>query len=55
MEKSDTKILLVVLDGLGGLPVREDGKTELELANTPNLDQLAFVSACGMHIPVDIG
>ena len=55
LEKSDTKILLVVLDGLGGLPVREDGKTELELANTPNLDQLAFVSACGMHIPVDIG
>jgi 2,3-bisphosphoglycerate-independent phosphoglycerate mutase len=55
LEKNDTKILLVVLDGLGGLPVREDGKTELELANTPNLDRLAYLSACGLHIPVDIG
>ena len=55
LEKSGGKILLVVLDGLGGLPVREDGKTELELANTPNLDRLAYLSACGLHIPVDYG
>ena len=55
LEKKGGKILLVVLDGLGGLPVREDGKTELELANTPNLDALAYRSACGMHIPVDYG
>jgi len=55
LEKNNSKILLVVLDGLGGLPVREDGKTELELANIPNLDKLAYKSACGMHIPVDYG
>ena len=54
VEKNDTKILLVVLDGLGGLPVK-NGKTELEIARTPNLDSLAKISALGMHIPVDYG
>ncbi len=49
-----SKILLVVLDGIGGLPVK-DGRTELELAKTPNLDRLARVSATGLHIPVDYG
>lgn len=32
-----------------------DGKTELESANTPNLDSLAAHSACGLHIPVAPG
>ncbi|SHK19734.1 2,3-bisphosphoglycerate-independent phosphoglycerate mutase [Thermocrinis minervae] len=54
VKQNNTKLILVVLDGIGGLPV-EDGKTELELAHTPNLDKLAKVSALGMHIPVDIG
>ncbi|RPI33279.1 MAG: phosphoglycerate mutase, partial [Nitrospiraceae bacterium] len=53
VQKNSSKIVLVVLDGLGGVPV--DGKTELEAAVTPNLDALARESACGLHIPVDMG
>jgi 2,3-bisphosphoglycerate-independent phosphoglycerate mutase len=53
VQKNNSKIVLVVLDGLGGVPV--NGKTELEAADTPNLDALARESACGLHIPVDIG
>jgi 2,3-bisphosphoglycerate-independent phosphoglycerate mutase len=44
------KIILMVLDGLGGLPVH--GQTELEAANHPNLDRLAQESACGLTHPV---
>lgn len=53
IQKNDRKIIFIILDGIGGLPV--NGKTELEAANKPNLDALARVSACGMHIPVAYG
>lgn len=53
IQKNNTKILLIVLDGIGGLPV--NGRTELESARTPNLDALARESACGLHIPVAYG
>ncbi|MCX8163889.1 MAG: 2,3-bisphosphoglycerate-independent phosphoglycerate mutase [Aquificaceae bacterium] len=54
IRKNNSKIVFIVLDGIGGLPVR-DGKTELEIANTPQMDALAVKSALGLHIPVDYG
>jgi 2,3-bisphosphoglycerate-independent phosphoglycerate mutase len=47
---TESKIILLVIDGLGGLPVQ--GKTELEAADTPNLDALATKSVCGITDPV---
>ncbi len=52
---SDTKIVLLVVDGLGGLPHPETGKTELETAHTPNLDRLAAKGVCGLIDPVGPG
>ena len=52
---SDTKIVHLVLDGLGGLPREPDGKTELEAAPTPNLDALAARSQLGLAVPVRPG
>src|SRR5438552_2292460 len=51
-EESKTKIVLLVADGLGGLPLEPGGKTELESAHTPNLDGLAREGTCGLSIPV---
>ncbi len=51
----ETKIVLLVLDGLGGLPMNAGGPTELEAANTPNLDGLAAESICGLHEPIQAG
>ncbi len=52
---SPSKIILLVIDGLGGLPHPETGKTELETANTPNLDGLAAKGICGLSDPVSPG
>jgi 2,3-bisphosphoglycerate-independent phosphoglycerate mutase len=53
--EADTKIVLLVLDGLGGLPLTADGKTELEQAHTPNLDDLARRGICAMSTPIAPG
>ena len=52
---ADTKIAMLILDGLGGLPRTLGGKTELETAHTPNLDALALKSALGFTLPIGPG
>lgn len=50
IRKTPSKIILFVCDGLGGLP--QDGRTELETAETPVMDELACRSELGQLIPV---
>ncbi len=50
--KNDSKIVMLVADGLGGLPRQAGGKTELETARTPNLDALAARGVLGSAIPI---
>jgi len=50
---TESKVVLLVIDGLGGLP--KDGKTELEKAKTPHLDELAARGISGMTDPVGRG
>ncbi|MFH1381587.1 MAG: 2,3-bisphosphoglycerate-independent phosphoglycerate mutase [Chloroflexota bacterium] len=52
---SPSKIIMLVMDGLGGLPLPETGQTELETARTPNLDMLAAKGTCGFSEPVGPG
>ena len=54
-QTNGTRIMLFVMDGLGGLPHPQTGKTELQTARTPNLDALAAESACGFTVPVAAG
>ena len=50
---TDSKIVLLVCDGLGGLPM--NGRTELEAAKKPNLDEVARLGVCGVTDPVFMG
>jgi 2,3-bisphosphoglycerate-independent phosphoglycerate mutase len=53
--KNDTKIIFLIMDGLGGLPMGGRDQTELETAKTPNMDSLAKRSICGLLDPVGYG
>jgi 2,3-bisphosphoglycerate-independent phosphoglycerate mutase len=52
---SPSKIVFLIIDGLGGLPHPETGKTELESARKPNLNHIARDSICGLIDPVGPG
>jgi len=52
IKKNDKKILLLIMDGLGGLPEPTTHLTELETAKKPYLDEIARVGMCGLSIPV---
>ena len=54
VQQNDSKIVLVVMDGVGDISDAE-GKTALEKARTPVMDRLAAVSELGLTVPVDIG
>ncbi len=54
-QANDSKIVMLVADGLGGLPPQPGGQTELETAGTPHLDELARRGVCGGSIPVKPG
>ncbi len=55
IQKNNNKIVLLVMDGLGGFPMEPGGPTELEAAHTPNLDRLAQEGSNGRSIPVRPG
>ncbi|HMW34983.1 MAG TPA: phosphoglycerate mutase, partial [bacterium] len=55
VQKTDSKIVLLVMDGLGGIRTKQNPKTELERANIPNLHTLAKESVCGRIMPVSYG
>ncbi len=50
--QNNSKIVLLVADGLGGLPMEPGGLTELESAKTPHLDALAKAGTLGLSIPI---
>jgi 2,3-bisphosphoglycerate-independent phosphoglycerate mutase len=52
---SSAKIVLLIMDGLGGLPMHPGGPTELESAKTPHLDRLASEGTTGLSIPIRYG
>src|SRR6266511_3588139 len=49
------RIVLLLLDGLSGLPHPQTGKTEMETARLPNLDRLASRASGGRMLPIDPG
>ncbi len=55
LHRAGGKIVLLVMDGLGGLPMEVGGATELETAHTPNLDRMASEATTGLSIPIRPG
>tara|TARA_B100000131_G_scaffold70443_1_gene66766 strand:+ start:30066 stop:31289 length:1224 start_codon:yes stop_codon:yes gene_type:complete len=53
VNRNKSKQLLIVLDGVGGIP--NTVKTELDSAKTPNLNKFIKKSETGCHIPIKLG
>ncbi len=54
-QPAESKVVLCVLDGLGGLSRAETERSELEQSDTPNLDRLTETSDVGLTTPVGMG
>jgi 2,3-bisphosphoglycerate-independent phosphoglycerate mutase len=52
---ASSKVLLCVVDGLGGMPDQETRRTELQTAAVPNLNRMAYDSITGLSMPVGYG
>ena len=52
VQPTPSKIVMLVVDGLGGAPHPDTGRSELEAARLPNLDRLARESSGGRTVPV---
>ena len=55
LDNNGSKIILLVLDGLGGISVKPEGQSALEKAQTPKMDQLAKEGCLGQTIPIRYG
>ena len=55
LKSKQSKIILLIMDGLGGLPIEAGGPTELEAAATPNMDRLAAEGTLGQITPIRPG
>ena len=55
LHQNNSKIILLVMDGLGGLPLVPSGPTTLEAAQTPSMDRLAAEGMLGRTVPVRPG
>ena len=55
IRKNDAKVLMLVLSGISGAPDPLFGRSELEAARVPNLDQIARQSSGGLSVPVAPG
>ncbi len=55
LRPNDAKIVMLVLDGLGGIRSAEFPRTALEQARTPNMDSVAAAGLCGRSLPISHG
>lgn len=55
LRENDSKIIILIMDGVGGIRNADYPETALEAASTPNLDSLARSGVCGRIMPIAPG